>query len=229
MVSTDDSKVSQCSIVDFCNDIFMFVVKVRETENVGDPVLLRRTVCCYLNDFVSNCRCAGVNSDTIGNALYALVALVDETVMSTAGAYRDFWSSKLLQIEYFGENLAGTKFFSRLRSAMARAREKSDLLEVYFLCLALGFKGIYRIGKESERMVLFEELGVLLRKLKRRTSGFISPGKLLSECVVSGKKRFSPVLFAAGIGLFLFVVACLTMQLRYSAVLSDVLSLVNAL
>lgn len=229
MVSMNNSDISQCSIVDFCTDIFMFVTKVRETENLGDPLSLRNAACRCLNEFVENCRDAGVKAEIIQNALYALVALVDETVMGTPGPYRDSWSLKLLQIEYFGENLAGTQFYSRLRAAMMRGQGKTELLEIFFLCLALGFEGMYKIDGSSKRIMIFEELGILLRRLKGRTQGFISPEKLVSDCVDSERKRISTVWLAAGAGLFLLFIVSITMHLRYSAVISDVLNLINAL
>jgi type VI secretion system protein ImpK len=97
-------------------------------------------------------------------ARYAVCAWMDETILSSSWARKNEWRPELLQRVYYHSSDAGEKFFERLRSLGAH---DNDIREVYFLCLALGFRGRY-CGPEAE--------GVL-RQLKERELKFLLEGK----------------------------------------------------
>lgn len=53
-----------------------------------------------------------------------------------------------LQIDFFGEHSAGEGFFNKL--SMLRQEANINVIEIYYLCLQLGFEGDYRfIGKDK--------------------------------------------------------------------------------
>jgi type VI secretion system protein ImpK len=58
------------------------------------------------------------------------------------------WARKPLQDELFGEHRAGENYFTYVDKLMQRddAPVLADILEVYQLCLLLGFKGKYAPG-----------------------------------------------------------------------------------
>lgn len=87
---------------------------------------------------------------------YALVAFIDEMMQLEPGPTKDFWQSHLLQLEELGETRAGEGFFERLRRIQADG--KLSVLNVYYLCLLLGFHGIYGQHGELERENLVEEV-----------------------------------------------------------------------
>jgi len=62
------------------------------------------------------------------------------------------WSRKPLQEELFGEHMGGEVFFENLRTLIGRqdSEELADVLEVYQLCLLLGFRGRYGAAGQSE-------------------------------------------------------------------------------
>jgi type VI secretion system protein ImpK len=65
------------------------------------------------------------------------------------------WPRLPLQAELFGHQLAGEIFFQELQKALNRSdsQETADLLEVYYLCLLLGFKGRYAAGGDLRSMM----------------------------------------------------------------------------
>ena len=105
--------------------------------------------------------------DPRGYALFAVVALVDETVLNSEWPGAEQWRREPLQIHYFKNLLAGEQFFDRLDELRPGADD--DLLEVYFLCLCAGFRGKYyddpvelrrrrqRLYKEGRKVDLREE------------------------------------------------------------------------
>jgi type VI secretion system protein ImpK len=80
--------------------------------------------------------------DPNGEARFALIALADETVMSSDWEDAAEWSRNPLQMHYYGDFTAGERFFERMEKLTAGTDD--DLLEVYFTCLAAGFRGRYR-------------------------------------------------------------------------------------
>ena len=90
----------------------------------------------------------GYNSKDVGLAVYAAVALLDESVFNSGLAISADWARKPLQDELFGEHRAGENYFSYVDRLMQRddSPTLADLLEVYQLCLLLGFRGKYAPG-----------------------------------------------------------------------------------
>lgn len=80
---------------------------------------------------------------------YVMVALVDEVIMHSSWDGKAAWLGQPLQLYYFSEHLAGEGFFTRLDILRQNSIIHCDLLEVYYICLQLGFAGIYHIrGRE---------------------------------------------------------------------------------
>lgn len=98
-------------------------------------------------------RRAGYASADVKYALYAVVAYVDETVLtaSLGAAALDAWTMRPLQDEIFGKQVAGEVFFQYLAQLLARddSEDVADVLEVYLLCLLLGFRGRYAAGGQD--------------------------------------------------------------------------------
>lgn len=73
-------------------------------------------------------------------ARFAVVAWVDETILNSPWNEKDKWQREQLQRIYYQTTDAGEIFFDRLNAIGPHQR---DVREVYYLCLALGFKGRY--------------------------------------------------------------------------------------
>ena len=158
-----------------CTDIFLIVIRMREAEDLGKPEALRKLILHYIQLFKKNSRAMNFDSSMVDDAVYALVALLDETVMSTPGDCRTFWVATPIQLELFGDNLAGEGFFRRLDKLMAEPEKMNDVLEIYYLCLSLGFEGKYKLGKSSERDGVIDNLARLLLKAGRHSVSSLSP------------------------------------------------------
>lgn len=165
----------KADLTTLCTDIFLIVIRMREAEDLGAPEALRKLILHYLDLFKKNCRAMEFNPAVVNDAVYALVALLDETVMSTPGECRNFWVTSPVQLELFGDNLAGEGFFRRLEKLMEEPEKNKDVLEIYYLCLSLGFEGKYKLGNASERNVVIDSLARLLLKAGRHSVTSLSP------------------------------------------------------
>ena len=75
-------------------------------------------------------------------ARYALVAWIDEQLASSLSwPGSGFWNQNKLQVKYYRKMLAREAFFEK--AIEAEKLPKKDALEVYFLCVVLGFQGVY--------------------------------------------------------------------------------------
>lgn len=93
-------------------------------------------------------RQAGYPDDDVNLALFAVVAFADESVLNSQQPMFAGWSRRPLQEELFHTNRAGELFFDYAQHAMQRPPggapgQLADLLEVFALCLVLGFRGRY--------------------------------------------------------------------------------------
>jgi len=73
---------------------------------------------------------------------YALVSWIDEMLVETNWASREWWSNNVLEMDLFRSRLCSEQFFINAKEASTLARR--DALEVYYVCVVLGFRGLYR-------------------------------------------------------------------------------------
>jgi len=94
----------------------------------------------------------GYDGQYVKLAVYAFVAFLDESVLSSSNPMFGDWHRRPMQEEIFGDMLGGEVFFQNLRDLLARqdSEDLADLLEVYQLCMLLGFKGRYAAGDGGE-------------------------------------------------------------------------------
>jgi type VI secretion system protein ImpK len=106
---------------------------------------------------------------------FALAAFVDETIMSTNLPLRDEWEKFPLQLEYFGEQLAGIKFFEHLDDLLKQIETEADVVEVYYVSLLLGFKGKYKVYMEDKLQGVIENTAAQLKRVGRLQEAELSP------------------------------------------------------
>ena len=182
-----------------CTDLFLIIIRMREAEDLGDPAGLCKLINYYVELFEKNCAALKVAPDSIADTKYALIALIDETVLSVAGICRDYWLTRPLQLEHFGDNIAGQEFYNKLQKMLLQPETKKDVLEVYYLCLSLGFEGKYRISNAEERGAIMEDLGRKLRRTRIRASSELSPhGKRADSSILKRKGHWVFPLWLTG-------------------------------
>jgi type VI secretion system protein ImpK len=109
---------------------------------------VRGDMMAVLKTFVSRCREASIPEGEIAEARYALVAFIDDRILrQVAWPGRAEWMQSPLQLQFFREYTAGENFFARMRS-LAQRGPPPFALEVYFLCIALGFVGAQSTGSQ---------------------------------------------------------------------------------
>lgn len=73
---------------------------------------------------------------------YALVAMVDQAILSSAWPQRTGWSMNLLETRYFATSEGGARFYVLVEQVLADGSEAApELAELLFHCMGLGFQG----------------------------------------------------------------------------------------
>jgi type VI secretion system protein ImpK len=143
-------------------------------------------------------------------AKFALAAFVDETVLTNDFPLKEEWEKYPLQLEYFGEHLAGNKFFERLESMLRQTEAAADAIEVYYVCLLLGFKGKYAVYLENELLDVIQRTGAALQRIGRLKNIELAPHGVAEDQPEPPKKYpflplWAKITAGAGLGLALLI------------------------
>jgi type VI secretion system protein ImpK len=129
------------------------VVRVWANPQVAqDPIVLRNHMKQALQTSIEEARRKSFSEDETKKAMFAIVAYLDETILTqNQPAFAD-WRRKPLQEELFGVHIAGEIFFQNLEGIIRQPDSLSvaDLLELYATCISLGFQGRYSAGGKAE-------------------------------------------------------------------------------
>ncbi len=127
-------------------------------------------------------------------ARFMICAWADESILGSPWQHRDQWQKEQLQRRFYGTFEAGEEVFERLNTI---GYQQNNVREVYYLCLALGFKGKF-IRPEDD--VLLEQMKTSnLRLLLGSSTGLpsLDKGNLFPEsfpsdsgAIARDRKRF---------------------------------------
>lgn len=180
-------------------ETFNVLCQLRQVEGElrPNPEQLHRRLRGLVDGFRQRAAQSGYAAQDVDDMAYAMVALADEIALERPGPLRDHWMSRLLQMHYFNENVAGDNFFVRLEQARGDSR-RLDVLRVYYLALLFGFQGRYRIrGGEAELQRITDSVAEGLRRLIGRDVETLSPHGDRPEEARRGARRALPLVWVA--------------------------------
>jgi type VI secretion system protein ImpK len=111
----------------------------------ADVARLREQAVAQVHSFESYAQGAGINTQTIMAARYVLCTMLDESVNNAPWGELSGWAQKTLLVTFHGETYGGAKFFQILDRLSVDFSRHLDLIEVMYICLALGFGGRYLV------------------------------------------------------------------------------------
>ncbi|HEY0064737.1 MAG TPA: type IVB secretion system protein IcmH/DotU [Telluria sp.] len=126
----------------------------------------------FLEAFARQAKQLGIAADDIDAARYAYCAALDEIILRSTFSIREEWERKPLQLVLFGDQLAGEHFFERLEALRARGVAHVQSLEVFHMCLLLGFQGRYILDGAEKLHYLKARLGDEIAAMKGKRGGF---------------------------------------------------------
>jgi len=139
-----------------CAELLALGVRLPQSSNVTPPHELRQLILTALDTMVGRGRARGFPDNELAEARYALVAFLDEQINKSNWPGRNEWMGRPLQLELYSEYTAGENFFKRMRVLLQQG-QFSPALEVYYLCLLLGFRGAYGASGDTRTLSGFSE------------------------------------------------------------------------
>ncbi len=153
-------------LVRAANPLLDLVVPLRVMAVHANIEGLRQQLVIAIKKFETDAREARIEPETIAAARYALCTFLDETISSTPWGGSGVWSSRSLLVAFHNEAFGGEKFFLILQRLCQAPRVNLDVLELMYLCLALGLEGRYRVidGGRGQLDTLRERLQQLIAR-----------------------------------------------------------------
>ena len=191
---------------------FSLILKLRETDEYGDSDLLRNRIVDLLKQAHEKALRLAIPMQDIKDARFAIVAFLDETIVGSSWSDRATWITKPLQVQLYGEAVAGKEFFERLERLKADAAMRHDALNVYYICLALGFKGKFQMMGAAGQNALRSEIEDIYARLSatsRVPNQSLSPNGLPGDQIATEVKSKIPAWViaaaAACVGLVVYI------------------------
>src|SRR5687768_1848657 len=195
-------------LIAFAGPVFDLILRLK-AGIVAPSYELRPKIAALLTDFENRAERYRFSSKITQVAKFALAAFVDETVLSSNFNLKDEWEKNPLQLEYFGEHLAGNKFFEKLAAMLKQVDVTADAVEIYYVCMLLGFKGRYAVYEKEKLLSTMQQTANALVKVGKIRPVELSPHWFANDQPEPPKERKMPtwakISAFAGLGLAVFI------------------------
>ena len=163
------SNTSPDNLAVLLQELFTAIVRLRARRHeVGNADLFRTHVLQSIKTAEQAAAARGYTGADIKLAIFAVVAFLDESLLNLRQAVFNDWVRRPLQEEMFGRHVGGEVFFDHLQELLERrdSVETADVLEVYYLCLLLGYLGRYSISSKGDLRVLMEKTSDKINRIR---------------------------------------------------------------
>src|ERR1043165_5864366 len=166
---------AQPALADLCGDLLAFALQLKRSTDPGDAEVMRQKIDEQFRALETKARQSDVPQEDVQQAKYAIAAFIDEMILTSNWGLKDSWADRPLQLTYFNDFSAGEEFYNKVEAL--RAAKKNSVLEVYYLCLALGFRGKYvdLQGMEKKKVLIDSLLREIRGTAPTTGTGGLSP------------------------------------------------------
>ncbi|HDR2842671.1 TPA: type VI secretion system protein TssL, short form [Enterobacter sichuanensis] len=140
---------------------WLMASQLRGGQEVRDGEGLYRRACSLVQEARSALTDAGFSDLSRDHMVYALCALLDESVMNRGTTDEGYltWRRDPLQARFFGTLNAGEELWERIRNLLREPAPDTAVLTCMYRTLQLGFVGQYRAQDDEHREDVVRALG----------------------------------------------------------------------
>ena len=160
------------SLLDLMYEGFYALYLLKNGSGPQQANAFAETLTGFLADVERQARTLGTPAEDVESARHAFCAAVDEIILRSPYPVRDAWQTRPLQLRLFGDQLAGEHFFNKLETLRARGAPHLQALEVFHMCLLMGFQGRYALGGEEKLKFMCATLGDEIARMRGTTRAF---------------------------------------------------------
>jgi type VI secretion system protein ImpK len=207
----------QPALADLCGDLLAFALQLKRSSDPGDAEAMRQKIDEQFRNLETKARQADVPQEDVQQAKYGIAAFIDEMILTSSWALKESWADKPLQLAYFNDFSAGEEFYNKVDAL--RGAKKNAVLEVYYLCLALGFRGKYvdLQGMEKKKVLMDTMLREMRGAAPAPGAGGLSPSWQPPDALPGIVKNFPAWFVAAACGLVIILLFILLSTLLGSS------------
>ena len=168
-------------------NVFTVIVRLRaQRQTIADAQAFRQQITSALKQTEREAAKKLYPVEDVRLATFAVVAFLDESILNSNAAIFSDWARMPLQEEMYGNARAGEIFFQNVDLLLARSDSNgvADLLEIYLLCILLGFKGKYGLLGGGLVRPTADQISDKIRRIRGPLYGF-SPNWSVPEGAVS--------------------------------------------
>lgn len=182
----------ETDLVVFAGPIFDLILRLK--AGIVQPSNdLRPKVASLLREFEDRALRRRYRESIIQVAKFGLASFIDETVLTNNFPLKEDWEKYPLQLEYFGEQLAGNKFYDKLEAMIRQIDVTADAVEVYYVCMLLGFKGRYAVYDKEKLTATMQKTADALVKAGKISKPELSPHWLVQDQPKPPEKKGMPI------------------------------------
>ena len=199
-----------------------------QRQHIPDCETFRKRTKATLQEVERVAVATGYDVRDVLDTHFAVVAFLDSVILHSKDPVRSEWERRTLQEELFGKTDAGLVFFEKLDQFRSRrdSEQLADILEVYLLCLLLGFEGRYSGAQRGELEGITDSLRMRIEYIRGRDDR-LSPSAALSPATapVTAPRPRKNQLRLMAIALLVFAVFCfVVLKLELISMSEDVRS-----
>jgi type VI secretion system protein ImpK len=173
--------------------VFVLLGHLRLAPTDLDPATAADNFAGMVEAFERDISLAGAGEADIRMASYALCETIDDIVAELPGFSRESWLPQGMLARFFETSSAGRGFFAALNQLLADPAEHGDLLEFMHACIALGFKGQYRVQGLAELEQVRRDVYETLRYFRSKPAAELSPQWQGRGLKAAGPRKRIPV------------------------------------
>jgi type VI secretion system protein ImpK len=192
-------------------ETFTAVARLRANRQVAaDAESFRTHMKSVLGTAEQEGRHAGYPGEDVRLALFAAIAFLDESVLNSRQPMFADWPRRPLQDEIFQSgHMAGELFFQYLEQLLQRpdSEDTADLLEIFQLCLLLGFRGRYGASQGGELHAYTARTGEKIARVRGTQQPLAPHWRPPQDRIEAPRDRWARPLLAAAVASVVLMIA----------------------
>lgn len=169
------------SLADIYKDAIYLALDIQRGSRIQEPEQFRELLLRQFDTSGGQALGANYSAGEVDDARYAVASYFDEAVLNSDNPLREFWQMHPLQLELYKDNRSGIGFFTRLDRLRQSPERNFRLLELYNLCLMLGFEGRYRLENHETLSTISAGLAQEIARLRGNKATQLAPHAVLKE------------------------------------------------
>lgn len=226
-------KQGSTDLVAFAGPTFDLILRLK-AGIVQPSKTLRPQIAALLKEFEERAIRYRHRESVIKVAKFGLAVFVDEIILIKASeggdyALREEWEKVPIQLEFFGDNVGGETFYEKLEAMLRQIDVTADAVEVYYVCMLLGFRGKYAVYEQDKFLKIMQKTADALVRCGKISKVDLSPHFVVNDQPEPPKKRGMPtwakLLAFSGLGLAILIY--LVMFIWSSYILSEAMKILS--